>query len=316
MDYTEYTAAKNRLSSSPNLCDLFKLLSIETWKRIEYAYLRKGIKVFETTITQNLIFSINAYNDQYGLGIEIFEAADEKTNGNDFELIIKFPAEGLEFYSPVQAKKTYRDGKYLSMDHGDQIDSLINYALKTKSTPLYLLYNFTSAPTGTLTSIKNPIDLFGCTLIPASYLHSNYYKKRSRVKADGTTELTWKIPNFNDLNPSPAFPWHKIVCPDSSTKLRKVLEDAGIIKPIDSKGSVGLVKLDDVQGFYPIGTFIKDANWKNITDVSFPKYDDGAQFVGRKLDDDNFSVQSDSIDSAPKRLHKSFAPRSRIILSQ
>ena len=49
MDYTEYTAVKNRFSATPNLCDLFKLLSIETWKRIEYAYLKSGVKVFEVT---------------------------------------------------------------------------------------------------------------------------------------------------------------------------------------------------------------------------------------------------------------------------
>src|SRR5688500_3943716 len=102
MDYTEYTAVKKRFMSTPNLCDLFKLLAIETWKRIEYAYLKPGIKVFETTITQNLIFTINAYNDQYNLDIEIFEALNENVNGNDFELIIKFPAEGLEYYAPIQ----------------------------------------------------------------------------------------------------------------------------------------------------------------------------------------------------------------------
>ena len=93
MDYTEYTAAKNRLGVNPNLCDLFKLLAIETWKRIEYAYIKERIKVYETTLTQNLIFSINAYSDQYGLNIDIFEATDEKTNGNDLELIIKYPDE-------------------------------------------------------------------------------------------------------------------------------------------------------------------------------------------------------------------------------
>lgn len=105
MDYTEYTAVKNKFITSHNLCDLFKLLSIETRKRIEYAYLKPGIKVFETTITQNLIFSINAYNDQYGLNIEIFEARDEATNGNDLELVIRYPSYGVEFYAPIQAKK-------------------------------------------------------------------------------------------------------------------------------------------------------------------------------------------------------------------
>ncbi|MES1218871.1 MAG: hypothetical protein ABUT20_25420 [Bacteroidota bacterium] len=81
MEYTEYTAVKNKFISAPNLCDLFKLLSIETWKRMEYAYLKPSARLFETTITQNIIFTINAYNDQYGLNIQILEAEDEKTNG-------------------------------------------------------------------------------------------------------------------------------------------------------------------------------------------------------------------------------------------
>src|SRR5262245_16984581 len=115
MDYTEYTVVKNRFATDPNLCDLFRLLSIETWKMIEYAYIKPRVKVFETTVTQNLIFSINAFNDQYRLNIEVLEALDEKTNGNDFELIIRFPDDGIEYYAPIQAKKVYRNGRYLSM---------------------------------------------------------------------------------------------------------------------------------------------------------------------------------------------------------
>src|SRR5688500_9990995 len=124
MDYTVYTAVKNQFTAQPNLCDLFKLLSIETWKRIEYAYIKPRIKVYETTITKNLIFTINANNEQFYMNIDILEALDEKTNGNDFELIIRYPGEGLEFYTTIQAKKINRHGKYSTMDHGVQIQSL------------------------------------------------------------------------------------------------------------------------------------------------------------------------------------------------
>lgn len=108
MNFTEYTTIKNKFSSSPNLCELFKLLSIETWKRIEYAYMKPGVKVFETTLTQNIIFTINAYNDQYGLNIEIYESLNERVNGNDMELIIKYPKDGVEYYAPIQARKFTR----------------------------------------------------------------------------------------------------------------------------------------------------------------------------------------------------------------
>lgn len=105
MDYTVYTSVKDKFAATPNLCDLFKLLSIETWKRMEHAYLKRGMKVFETTITQNLIFTINAFNEQYNLNIDIFEAADERTNGNDFELIIRFPNEECRILCSCTIKK-------------------------------------------------------------------------------------------------------------------------------------------------------------------------------------------------------------------
>ncbi len=156
---------------------------------MEYAYLKPRVRLFETTITQNIIFTINAYNDQHGLNIQILEAEDEKTNGNDFELIIKFPADGVEYYAPVQAKKVYRNGKYYSMDHGNQIESLISYASERDSKPLYLLYNFKQSPSAH-TLHPNPVELMGCSLINAEFLYQNYYNKRKKRNGDDA----WLIP--------------------------------------------------------------------------------------------------------------------------
>jgi hypothetical protein len=321
MDYTEYTAVKNKFSSTPNLCDLFKLLSIETWKRIEYAYLRPGIKVFETTITQNLIFTINAYNEQFGLNIEISEAKDEKTNGNDFELIIRFPGEGIEFYSPIQAKKVYRDGKYSSMDHGAQIQSLMDFADAQDAKPFYLLYNFATSPLRTGSNLSMPKELSGCTLASAEYLYNNHYNKR--VKKDGTT--TWRIPHFYDLNPSHAFAWHELVCPNSAKELHETLQNNGIATRIDFQNPNSLLSLpkDLKQGFYPLNTFKMDINWISIkdmnvedTDLEMEKKESFTRLEGQMFKEIGENIDKPKNAIEREKVYPVFSPKSRIILSK
>lgn len=207
------------MAITPNLCDLFKLLSIETWKRIEYAYLKSGIKVFETTITQNLLFEINALSDQFDLDINIFEAVDENRNGNDLELIIRYPKEGTEFYTPIQGKKVYRNQTYGSIDHGNQIETLLNYALEKRSTAFYLFYNYT--PSG-INGWVSPCDLslFGCSMVNANFIRDNYYNKKT--KRNGSKG--WIIPTLQKLIPK-SFPWHELVCPSNPIQLSDTLSN-------------------------------------------------------------------------------------------
>lgn len=322
MDYTEYTTVKNRFTAIPNLCDLFKLLSIETWKRIEYACLKSGVKVFETTITQNIIFSINAYNDQYGLNIEILEALDEKTNGNDFELIIRYPQDGLEYYAPIQAKKVYRNGKYNSMEHGVQIQSLMDYANANDATPFYLLYNFTPSPIISGITLTAPMETTGCTLISAEHLYNNHYNRR--INRNGVP--SWIIPNFYDLNPTHAFPWHELVCPASATDFYQILKKKGVID------SNQIVKVEDLtkqnsnlkQGFYPIDTFTKGENWISIKDLEVqPKEEQTEiyQSMNSKFktpyDDEKYKDEKmQKASSEKERVYPKFSPKSRIILNK
>lgn len=323
MDYTEYTAVKNRFSTTPSLCDLFKLLSIETWKRIEYAYLKPRVKVFETTITQNLIFSINAYNDQYGLNIDILEALDEKTNGNDFELIIRYPSDGLEYYAPIQAKKVYRDGRYASMDHGVQIESLIDYANANDAKPFYLLYNFAASPLRTGFTLTTPLELTGCTLVSAEHLFNNHYNRR--VKKDGTA--AWLIPNFYNLNPDHAFPWHELVCPDKASGLIQILQNKGLANKADYQeiGELARLNKDYKQGFYPLNTFGKSEKWVSVNDLTVPKRDfdvDIREARERAVYDIMFDEQNTDLQKRKgsstenEKVYPEFSPKSRIILSK
>jgi hypothetical protein len=313
MDYTDFTAIKNRLAKSPNLCDLFKLISIETWSRMEYAYLKPRIKVFETTLTQNLIFTLNAYSEQYKLDIDIFEALDEKTNGNDFELIIRYPTEGVEFYAPIQAKKVYRNGKYNSVEHGDQIETLLKYAKKNKAKPLYLLFNYSS------TKKLNTED-FGCTLVSAEYLYNNYYNKRTVFDRHRKSRQKWIIPTFDNLNPSPAFPWHDIVCETSAYNLLSKLINTGVVPKVEYTSSLPTNNIVNEEiGFYPIDTFSEQDNWTNLKSLT-PEIVDQREKVYYVEAPVREIIRSND-EKAPEkakvsRVFQPFAPQSRIIITK
>lgn len=321
MDYTVYTAVKNQFTAHPNLCDLFKLLSIETWKRIEYAYARSRVKVFETTLTQNLIFSINAYNDQFKLNIEILEAEDENTNGNDIELVIRFPSRGLEFYAPIQAKKVYKKGRYDSMDHGVQIDSLISYAQRKNAIPFYLLYNFTPLPPWK--GLGTPPEWNGCTLVTANHLFNHYYNKRHSAKRG----LTWKIPSFYDLHPAHAFCWHEIVCPSNpDSLLERINAKAGgdeLLLPQSLEGLTRTGMIDNPTSFFPIDTFKKDDKWRSVEQLKVvDPFSEERTSKLRELDYDLPEFENTPL--TPKQLkggeeekpNPEFAPKSRLILTQ
>jgi hypothetical protein len=237
IDFSPWNNAKSNFEKAPDLCNLFKLLAVETWKRIEFTYNKPYLRIYETTLTQNIAFAINAYAQQYPkLLIEVWESINEFATGNDLELLVVFPKFAITFYAPIQSKKIYRRKKYNAMDHGDQIDKLIDYAKKSNGCPLYLLYNFVEqVPYG----LRADKEFYGCTLIDAHHLHKHHYNQRTKWRRDGTTVKAWNIPSFNSLHPKYAFPWHELVCGSNhpSSLLQKVLT----ITNKDSKSQYGII---------------------------------------------------------------------------
>ena len=109
------------------LCDEMKNLSIETWERIGFARSRPGLKIYETTITQNLLFELKKFSERHKITqIDMFEATNEKTNGNDLEIFLRVGSKYLCL--PTQAKIIYGNGKYPRMEHGNQINDLMSYS--------------------------------------------------------------------------------------------------------------------------------------------------------------------------------------------
>lgn len=178
-----------------NISNLYKKISIDTWNRLEFAN-KTNSKFSETTITENLLYSINQYKVSCAdSSIQMYEAKDEKTNGNDLEVYIEIN-KGQYIFLAVQAKRLYiKNQKYSVISHKVaskfQIDLLLDYAKVKNGVALYLLYNY--APKF---KHKNK-EYYGCSLAKANHIKRKFYPKSSG---------RWKIPHFNDLHPKNAIP--------------------------------------------------------------------------------------------------------------
>lgn len=207
----EYFRLREQFKISPTLCNFLQLLSCDTWNRIEFVRTRMGLKVFETTLTQNILYTFRLYAEAFPtLAIKIFEATDEKTNGNDIELIIQTNQGYVPV--PLQAKILYRSNHYNSMEHGNQINNLISYASSLGGIPLYLLYNYYPNVSfhynGNICGIQHAKEQLGCSLVSAQYLLDNFAGKKRRRNGS----FKWKIPGFIDLHPTIALPWFVLGC--------------------------------------------------------------------------------------------------------
>ena len=191
------------------LCYWLKEQSRETWERIGFVRCGKHLKIFETTITQNILYNCAKFNFR-NQKIVLFEAVDEKRNGNDIELYVCIKNRFIFF--PVQAKLLYKSLKYTKMNHNGQINSLIKYARTRGGIPLYLLYNFIDfqnlkklniAKTNSYCGEYLDIEQYGCSLVNAFEIFKNFYRHK---------KCKLKIPSFSDLYPEIVFPWMILGC--------------------------------------------------------------------------------------------------------
>ncbi|MBK9391760.1 MAG: hypothetical protein IPN68_16800 [Bacteroidetes bacterium] len=195
-----------------SLCNKFKELAENSWDRIGFGRSHFNLRVFETTITQNLLFELIKFRDANPTirkRFLIYESRNENRNGNDIALYLGKTRNKLTYY-PMQAKVIYHPfrknlsfGWYPSINHvvgnsnRNQIDLLINHAKSKKGLPLYLLYNYVEGFIHGKT--------YGCSIIEARYIKSKYFSSGK-----------WQIPNFAQLNPGKAVPWHYLVCPEQA----------------------------------------------------------------------------------------------------
>lgn len=249
------------LGMRPTECNWFQYFAQETWDRIGYARTHKGLRIWETTITQNLIFEFHVSKSlyasspmlPYSWGIDILEAVNERTNGNDIELFVD-TADGVLFFA-IQAKIINHrgflragmvNGNYPNMNHvvggQNQIELLCDYASDKGGIPIYLLYNFVknhfSRKVFCNTSFE--IEQYGCSIASANKIKTNYFNGR-----------VWTAPTFNDLHPNNALPWFVIPCCFASKTKEQILEMLG--EEIVSSDNITSYNLNEIRS---------DNNWK------------------------------------------------------
>lgn len=266
---------KNIQSSSPSgldKCDVFRAAALDTWYRIEFSRKRPGLKIHETTVTQNLVYELNLLNWQMysRLGISIFESTDERANGDDLEIKVQDLSGGFITFA-TQSKILYHnlplskgglknlgDGRYPEMKHPkvnkkgskNQIDLLLNYAKKKGYVPIYLLYNYVDTHFSLQQKCGVSFDekQYGCSIISAQYLKKNY-----ALPHNGNLPRNIK---FSDLHPKVAKPWFVLSCCFHS------MEVGGII------GELGGGEIDYQIKTESNGEVFDDPKWRRLIDPS------------------------------------------------
>lgn len=278
--------------SGRSLEEILMFISMQIWDRIEFAKMTKGFKIYETTITQELLYQLRSISLCSEYNIKLFEAVKENVNGNDIEFLIDFGFGFVLF--PVQSKIIYESNfNYPKIDHNvngvEQIDLLINYAKEHKGIPFYLLYNYHSdkelLKKIELTTGLNHMS-FGVSFVNAFFIKDSYYQKRTNQSG----KLTWKIPSFKELHPRHAKAFHEIL------GLEILIIDNQYLIEIPTGDGIRKFKLEK----YSYEDITNDENWidqsKRGINKSVSRYDD-------------ISVLSNNES-------KEFEPRFRIVISR
>ncbi len=194
------TGEIQKLYLGKGIAEILNMISINVWDRIAFARSRKGFKIYETTITQDILYQLALASEVSEHGVKLFEAKSEKTNGNDIECYVKV-SDGFVFF-PIQAKLMYSDNSYAQIAHRrgkiDQIDLLVDYAKRKKGYPLYLLYNGFpgSMRLDKLTKSYDETKSYGVSFTSAIHIKKNFQNKYRRIEGDPI----WRIPTFQDLH--------------------------------------------------------------------------------------------------------------------
>lgn len=192
-------------------CNFFYLYAGMVWEKIRF-YRKADIRISETTLTENLIFDLWNHGRNGALAVEIYEAKDEKSNGNDIEIFVEMSSGYILLV--CQAKIIDRDGKYRNISYKPggqyQIDLLNKYAKKLRGIPGYLFYNFIYDH-NTINSLELhrnnlPALHYGMSFCPSTFIRKNFWPAKASINQKV------KIPRFEDLHPHQAAPLVDIIC--------------------------------------------------------------------------------------------------------
>jgi hypothetical protein len=210
-------ASKGTIPST--LCSLFQAAARDTWERIAFSRWTPGLKIHETTITQNLVYEMNLLKQKLNLdALSIYESRNERTNGHDLEIVVRQRDEWFTYwiqskilYHSIRRKNHIRldDGVYRQFPHKvgrrTQVDILLRRARDEGAIPLYLLYNFVTAPfsSPSLCGLDMDRSQYGCSLVGAHLLKDEFSESGGNLRS---------TVRFSELHPETALPWSVLAC--------------------------------------------------------------------------------------------------------
>jgi hypothetical protein len=209
-----------QLQSSPSLCNWSKLFSSTVWEKINFCRSTAKMQIFETSITQDLIYQFWLLACSTKMPVQIYQSKDEKANGSDLEICVQ-TAKGY-FMVPCQAKIVSKNSKYRAITHKVkgtyQIDLLLAYGAKVGGLPMYLLYNFhDNKHENQLLEKQHKLNIFelGCSLCPAENL-----KKTCWISYPGKMS----VPGFYQIHEKIAIPFSKLFCSIGTSEILEEIE--------------------------------------------------------------------------------------------
>ena len=187
---------------SKDFCEWLEHYQKAVWHRIGYSRSIKGMKVYETVITQNFVFELALKNFS---GVKIYESRDENKNGSD--LLINIVCGKFSKKLAVQAKIVYSNEKFPMINHVvgkagvQQIDLLINYANANHMHPAYMFYGYKK--------LSFNCD-YGIGFADAKTIKKNYFSSPPTVE----------IPEMDELITGGfCKPAHKVLCCTAVTEI-------------------------------------------------------------------------------------------------
>jgi hypothetical protein len=268
-----------------SLSDWLKCFSIETWLRLGFGNKNWTAKTLETTITQNFVFEFYTYAQQRVMPIKLFESRDERSNGNDLEIVVE-TANGY-LILPIQAKVIDKNYRYPSIKYksskGYQIEMLLQYARNRKGIAFYLFYNYCD-DARTIAKVTKPdelsITLFGCSIASA-------YRIKEKYLQVGRTEShpRWLVPDFEGIHSIFGFPLHRLAEPNLSSWAAEHEAASG-----------------DHVAFYTVHEIMKDPNWQDLLP-------EGIGFVPKHR------ISASDASTHPTNTESVFNPRFRLVIA-
>ncbi|UFS63639.1 hypothetical protein LOH54_05775 [Sulfurimonas sp. HSL-3221] len=286
-EYNKMMALSNKiLIEDCNLCTKMTDLSHDTWYRLKFTRTNASqLKLFETTITQNLLFELAKFSEHCTFKqVKAFEAINERVNGNDIEFFVQQP-NGKYLFFPMQAKVLYPSNKYEQIPYKNQNTDLINYASKKKGYPLYLLYNYSPQHTS--------YQHYGCSIVDAHYMKSIFNSIN---------------PTFDDLHVHSskyiypvASTWQSLICDSIFSKNNSYTNK--IIKKVYNNEKYSLNQ-DEV---------MEEGEWKEVTLATSAKRAD--EDVMTRIEIIKKKEDSDFLNQGESGFDIGFAPKYKIIVS-